>query len=134
MSLTSLTSYTQSEYNGLNNAFSSSPTQNPLDNPDGRVNIHLDGWSGGSGQVMAFTVTANAGVSAFVFIDTSNDNTIKIEVMETGINESVRTYWTVDMGRENSRSLPWIIVFETHVNSRPTGKWVFRKGSSDPNF
>ncbi|HJW28208.1 MAG TPA: hypothetical protein VJ508_03045 [Saprospiraceae bacterium] len=128
MSLTSLTSLTQEQYQALNKvALNPAPTITTTGTPDNKISVALDGFVGG--QVMAIRITSAGNTSAALGISDSSKNETNITV-SAGVNpNNTETYWTVDMGAGAGAS-DWSISFSTTSGGRNTGKWTFAKGKT----
>lgn len=132
MAFSSLTNLTEAQYNALAATFDKTPSASTSGSPDTRVTIALKGWT--SDTVLAFSVTAAAGSYTSTGIETDAANTLDIDIYASLSNQPITTYWTLDVGSGDSRNTNWAVYFAIEVSNRSTGKWVFRKGMSEPNF
>jgi len=132
MAFSNLTNLTRDEYNALSASFAKTPISSSSGSPDSRVTIAAKGWV--SETVFAFQVTAAANCFSSTGIQTSVADTLDIDIYASLSTQPVTTYWTVDVGTADSRSTDWTVNFAIEVSNRSTGTWVFRKGTSDPNF
>jgi len=128
----------KAQYEALN-FFENNPVQSRMDTPDSRiVNIELKGWV--SSTIMVFKITAKADTTFEITAAPTPPNapdpkTINIAVRDQQGNMlEWYTYHTVDVGNANNSRTDWTITFDIKANNQSTGKWVFRKGGSEPNF
>ena len=115
--------------------FENAPVLSKVLTPDSRiVNIELKGWV--SRTVLAFKVTAMAGTNFEVNIPVNSPKVLDIVVYDQpgGYTSEWYAYRTIDVGSDNASSTDWTITFDIKANNQSTGKWVFRKGGSEPNF
>jgi len=134
MAFSGLASISQEQYNALRPSFPSPPVVSSNGTPDNRITINVGGWATGTTNTFAFTVTAATGVSASLSVETSDNNTIAIQILNTGSSAPATLYWNVDVGSSDSKDTQWTVNFDIQVSNRSTGTWVFRKGMSDPNL
>jgi len=135
MAFKNLTSLTMIQYQDLGAAFGRNPTLSMEGTPDNRVNFSLKGWTGTSvapSTKLAFEIEGITGATYTVDVDPNNIRTLRVSL--DGSNTSGLTYWTIDVSEDMSPTSEWSISFNVVASNRSTGKWVFRKGSSDPNF
>jgi hypothetical protein len=127
MSLSALTPLTEAQYRALTiTPFVRPPQVSRIGNPDSRVGIQLGGWVGT--DVLAFTITDQAGASSDLCIDGRNSDTLDVGVIG-GINPTLTQYWTVNMG-EGASGTDWEISYGVSNGGVSTGTWVFVKGKS----
>ena len=119
--------------------FENTPVLSKMQTPDPRIiNIELKGWV--SMTVLAFKITARAGTNFQSTIEPTPANspdpkTLNLAVYDqSGYMQDWSVYRTIDMGNNNASSNDWTITFDIKANNQSTGKWVFRKGGSEPNF
>ena len=134
MAFSNLYAISQAQWDALRPSFPQPPVISSNGTPDNRVTINAGGWATGTTQTFAFTVTAATGVTASLSVETSSTNTIAIQINNSGSSGPATLYWTVDVGSSDSKNADWAVNFDIQVSNRSTGKWVFRKGGSEPNF
>ena len=126
MAFTNLTSYTEAEYRALPNYGSNLwANKTPLQNPDSRVTVNLGFWV--SPTVMAFTVMTNAAAASTVTID-NVAKTLDVDIIAAVSPTATMSYWTIDVGSDDSSGTQWTINFVVEANNTNTGTWVFTKG------
>jgi len=128
MAFSNLTSLTQEQYYALAATFNKVPSVSETGSPDNRVGVQLKGWV--SETVMAFQITTATAASSTLAIDPTLANTLDINILASASSSPTFTYWTLDVGTD-TRSSNWAISFSVAANSRGTGTWVFRKGSTE---
>lgn len=127
MSLSNLTSLTQTQYRALPIIpFQEFPICSSSGNPDNRVSIQLGGWVGS--DVMAFIVSNVANSDSSLGIERTTSD-ILVNVATSSNPAVVESFWTVNMGAGAS-GMDWQITFDVTDGNTDTGKWVFTKGKS----
>ncbi len=129
MALSDLKKHTKAEYHKLKiTPFSHPPQVTRIGNPDNRAGIQLDGWVGT--DVLAFTITDQAGASSGLGIDSGKLDTLDVVVTSGSSPTPLTQYWTVNMG-EGASGKDWQISYGVSDGAVSTGTWVFVKGKSD---
>jgi len=132
MAFANLTQLTYEQYRALTSAFTSPPYSSKTGTPDPRVTLSLGGWV--SDTLMKFTIQSVADSGAGASIVDPENKTVTVTITDNPGAPGSISYWSVECGANDARQTDWTINFDVIANNRSTGKWVFRKGSSEPNF
>jgi hypothetical protein len=128
MAISNLDPLTYEQFRALNiTPFPIPPTKTQTGNPDPNAQITLAGWVGT--DLIAFTVVNSGNTRSGLAIDTSNPNTIDLNVTSSVSPTATSSYFTVNMG-SNAINNNWDLSFDVASNKTTSGAWKFVKGKS----